>query len=74
MEDTGRKILENLLARRVGQAVYDVLSEEKTFDEDVHIDVVVDTPSCYLDDVGKIHSGRLITVVVEFMREEDEDC
>ena len=73
MEETDKKILQNMLAMCVGRAVNGVLCKEKSLDEDIHIDVVVDTPSCYVDDKGETHTGKLITVVVDFISGEDGD-
>ncbi len=73
MEKTDMEIMQNLLAQRIGKVVAQVVGKVEALDEDIHIDVDVNTPSCYADDNGMIHTGRLITVCVAFAREEDID-
>ena len=74
MENTDKEILRNLLSRRIGQVVNEIISNEQSLDEDVRICVSVDAPSCYIDDTGKLHTGRLIVVDVCFTEDEgDED-
>ena len=73
MEQTDKDILKGLLANRVGQVVCDVLSKHGYPEEDIHMDVMVSKPSCYVDDEGGMHNGRLITVYLNFMSEERDD-
>lgn len=70
MDDIDKKIIQKNLARRVGLLVNEIVGG-KDIDEDVSISILVDTPSCYVDDAGVSHSGRLITVDVAFASEED---
>lgn len=75
MEETDRKILQNMLARKVGKAVNDVIVKLGDFDEDIQVRAIVDKPSCYVDDSGTTHFGRLITIEVDIIEEavDDED-
>lgn len=72
MEQTDREILQNLLARRIGNVVNETISGREV-DGDISISVMVESPDYYLDEKGNGHSGRLITVVVDFMEESDDD-
>lgn len=74
MDSTDRKILQNLLARRVGKAVYDSIKSED-FEESLSISVEVNTPTCYIDGNGEVRNERIITVFVDFLHssENDED-
>lgn len=71
MEREDREILQGLIAKRVGKVVNDIIGKEKDLDEDIRVEVFVEQPSCYVDDKGETHTGRLITVMVDFIEETD---
>lgn len=72
MEQTDRKILQNLIAQRVARVISQIVNKE-CLDADIHVEVTVGTPSCYVDDMGESHTGKLITVEVDLIEEVDED-
>lgn len=73
MEQEDRKILQYRIASNVGKMVSEIIRKEQALDDDVHIAVLVEHPTCYIDDLGEAHTGKLITVAVDFIEEEEED-
>lgn len=69
---TDKKIMANQLSRKVGRAIYDTISKEG-FDEPMAVVAEVTNPTCYYDDNGQAHDGRLICVRVTFAEDDDED-
>ena len=61
-----------IMANQIGKAVYDIVSKEE-FDEPMAVITEVGNPTCYYDDKGEAHDGRLITVRVSFAEHDDED-
>lgn len=73
MEESDKDILRNLLAQRVGKVVGQTVLKMDGLDVDVHVEALVSTPSCYMDDKGEMHTGKLVSVVVIFSEEGEED-
>ena len=73
MEKEDRQILQHTIANRVGKVVSEVVRKEQGLDEDVRIEVFVENPSCYYDDNGEMHTGKIVTVMVDFIEEDDEE-
>lgn len=73
MEQADRQILQHTLAKRIGGAVSEIVRKEQGLDEDIRIEVFVENPSCYYDDNGKMHTGKIVTVMVDFIEEDDEE-
>ena len=73
MENEDRQILQHAIARSVGKAVSDIIQKEQCLYEDIRIEVFVENPSCYYDDNGEMHTGKIVTVMVDFSEEDDEE-
>lgn len=73
MESEDRQILQHTIAKRIGACVSEIVQKEKMLDEDIHIEVFVENPSCYYDDKGEMHTGQIVTVMVDFIEEDDEE-
>lgn len=72
MDETDRRIIADQLAKQVGRIVSRCY-EKDGFDEDMSVEVSVETPTCYFDENGAPHNGRIVIVDVSFAGEEDED-
>lgn len=73
MEKEDRQILQHTIAKRVGGVVSEIVRKERGLDEDIRIEVFVENPSCYYDDRGEVHTGGVVTVMVDFIEEDDEE-
>lgn len=73
MDREDREILQHTIASRVGKVVCEIIRKEECLEEDVHIDVFVGQPSCYFDDKGEMHTGKVITVAVDVIEDDEED-
>ena len=72
MDETDRKIVTNLLAKQIGEAVSKWMARNG-IEDGVQAHAFVETPTCYIDEKGEMHTGRLIPVNVDFLDEDDED-
>lgn len=73
MEKTDREILQNVLAQRVGKVVSEIVKNTDGIADDIAVGAFVETPTCYYDDNGERHTGKLITVNVEFIDDMEEE-
>ena len=73
MEKIDREILRRNIAKHVGNVVRDIVNKEQFLDDDIRVEVFVETPSCYVDDNGETHTGRLISVMVDFSEDMEDD-
>lgn len=72
MDDTDKKIIADQLAKQVGKIVSSCY-EKGGLDEDVSVEVSVETPTCYFDENGVPHNGRIVIVDVGFSVEGESD-
>lgn len=71
MDEADRKILEHELAGPVGKAVSQWM-RKNGIDEPVIVQAQVSQPTCYIDDEGVSHSGKLVTVNCRIVDEPDD--
>ena len=72
MDSVDKEISKNQLAKKLGKVVNEWLSVNDVRKPFV-IEVLVDTPTCYYDERGCSHDGRLITINMESLSESDDE-
>ena len=70
MDSADRKILENEIAVPVGKAISQWV-RKNGIEDPVSVQVTVTHPTCYIDEVGVSHAGRLIVCNAEIMDMDD---
>lgn len=72
MNKTDKDMIIGLLSKEVGKAVKGWAAKNDV-KEDVNVDAHMFTPSCYVDEVGVVHYGKLITVDIDIEGDDDDD-
>ena len=70
MDYADKKILENEIAVPLGKAVSQWI-RKNGIDCPVYVSAEVSQPSCYIDEQGVSHVGKLVTVDCEIADDED---
>ena len=72
MDQDDKKILESEIAVPVGRAVSQWLRKNQ-IEEPVIVQANVMQPTCYIDEAGVSHTGKLITVNCRIIEPDDDD-
>ena len=72
MDKVDREIAENVLAKQLGRIVSE-WSKRHDVDGDVEVSALIQRPTCYVDEVGVVHTGMLITVDISIADDDFDD-
>lgn len=75
MDDYDKQIYANELAIPLGKAISQWMRKNNV-EEPVIVRATVTDPTCYIDEQGVSHTGRLVTVnvdIAEYIDDDDDD-